>query len=397
MRVPHILVECIEKIASVTVGVLVPLQHLQEKGLLQVKFVRTIEVTANDIAWCDILVCVRGCEPIDFCVVQAAKKAERKIIYFLDDDLLDIPQDVSCSAYFNDRFIRKNIIDLMEISDSLWAVNPNIIQKYGYLFEKSVLADACACEIKELQVRSDFPAKFIYAGSIDHENIVREKLSNNIRKIVEEYGNKVEFTFIGANPYLSDVPQVNYMPYIEDYYEYKRLMNESGFHISFAIVRSTPFYRYKYFNKFLEYASIGAIGIYTNKQPYTFIIENGVNGILCDDDNGQWYETMKFLIDNPKKRNEMSKEAYKMLCERFTPEVVAEQLTVLMPELVTFYAPEILAQQIRINYKLIIMRFYVHRARMLFSQYGIVALIILPFKAAKIILKTMIGKIQKVR
>lgn len=395
MRVSHILVECIEKISSVIVGVLVPLQYLQEKGLLQVKFIRTIEVTADDIAWCDIVVCVRGCDPIDFCVVQAAKKAGRKVFYFLDDDLLDIPQDVSCSAYFNDRFIRKTIIDLMELSDTLWAVNPNIIQKYGHLFEESVLADACACEIKEFQVRPDFPVKFIYAGSIDHENIVREKLSDNIKKITKEYENKVEFTFIGANPHLSNVAQVNYIPYIENYYEYKRLMNESGFHISFAIVRSTPFYRYKYFNKFLEYASIGAIGIYANTQPYTFIIENGVNGILCDDDNEKWYAAMKFLIENPEKRNEMSKQAYRQLCERFTPEMVGEKLTGLMPELTSFYAPEILSQQIKISQMSVIVRFYVHRIRMLFSQHGILAFIILPFKAVKIISKILLIKTKE--
>lgn len=395
MRVPHILVECIEKLPSVIVGVLVPLQSLQEKGLLRVKFVRTIEIIANDIAWCDILVCVRGCEPIDFCVVQAAKKAGRKVFYFLDDDLLDIPQDVSCSTYFNDRFIRKTILDLMELSDTLWAVNPNIIQKYGHFFEESVLADACACEIKEFQLRHDFPVRFIYAGSIDHENIVREKLSDNIKKITEEYGNKVEFTFIGVNPHLSDVAQVNYIPYVENYYEYKRVMNESGFHISFAIVRSTPFYRYKYFNKFLEYASIGAIGIYANTQPYTFIIQNGLNGLLCDDGNEKWYNAMKFLIENPKKRNEMSKQAYTQLCERFTPEMVGEKLTELMPELTSFYAPEILSQQIKISQLSVVVRFYVHRIKMLFSQHGMLALIILPFKACKIILKTLTRKIKE--
>ncbi|MGE4272459.1 MAG: glycosyltransferase [Desulfitobacterium sp.] len=387
MRIPHVLVECIEKIPSVIVGVLVPLQSLQDKELLQVRFIKTIEITADDLAWCDILVCVRGCEPIDFCVVQAAKKAGRKIIYFLDDDLLDIPQDVSCSPYFNDRFIRKNIINLMELSDILWAVNPNIIRKYGHFFEKSCLADACTCEIKELQVRPDFPVKFIYAGSIDHENIVREKLSSNIKRIIEEYGDKVEFTFIGANPHLSDLSQVKYIPYIEDYSEYKKLMNESGFHISFAIVRTTPFYKHKYFNKFLEYASIGAIGIYTNTEPYTFIIENEVNGILCDDNNDKWYDAMKFLIENPKKRNEMSKEAYRLLCERFTPESVGEKLNVLMPELITFNAPEILAQRININQKSVIMRFYFHRVRMLFVQYGVIALIILPVKVIKMILR----------
>lgn len=394
MRIPHVLVECIEKIPSVIVGVMTPLQSLQDKRLLEVRFIRTIEITAEDIAWCDTLVCVRGCEIVDLCIVKAARKAQKQVIYFLDDDLLDIPEDVSCSTYFSDSFIRETIVKLMEVSDILWAVNPNIIKKYGHLFKKSILADACASEIKELKETPDFPAQFIYAGSIDHENVVREKLSDSIRKIADEYGDRVRFTFIGVNPNLSDIGQVNYIPYIADYYQYKKLMNESGFQISFAIIRKTPFYRSKYFNKFLEYSSIGAIGIYSKTEPYTFVVEHGVNGFLCEDNSpDDWYEAMKFLIDHPDQRKAMSKEAYRQLCERFTPETVGMRLTQLIPELIDYYAPE-LSQKIRINHNYIIIRFYLHRAKLIIAEHGIKALVIIPIKAIKVIFKLLINRIK---
>lgn len=392
MRVTHILVVCIEKVSSVVVGVLEPLKAIEKQGKLKVRFIRTVDVISEDIAWCDTLICVRGSEYADIMIVKAAKDAGRKTIYFLDDDLLDIPQNVSCTAYYNDKFIKQNIIDLFGLCDILWAVNPNIIYKYKKYFLKCILVDACACEIIKYKETPRYPVKFIYAGSIDHENIVNEKLSNNIRRVCEEYGDKVEFTFIGVKPNLLDISQVKYIQYIDNYYEYKKLMNESGFQISFAIIKDTPFYSCKYFNKFLEYSSIGAVGIYSNVEPYTFIIKNKFNGILCDDSEQKWYEAITFLIANHEIREKMAQNAYKLLLNRFTPNIVGEDIVKKLPELVTFIAIEIDTKKIKIKKFDIYSKLYLHRIRMLFLEHGILAIFLLPLKVLKKILYILIRR-----
>lgn len=389
MRKTRVLIVCIEKVSSVVVGVLEPLKALEEQDKLEVQFIKTIDVTPNDIAWCDVLICVRGSEYADVAIVKAAKKAGRKTIYFLDDDLLNIPQDVSCTLYYNDEYVKKYITKLLEICDILWAVNPNIIEKYGVYFEKAILVDACACEIAKYEEKESSPVKFIYAGGIDHEKIVREKLSGNIKKLCEEYGERVYFTFIGVDPGLKDMSQVKYIPYVENYYEYKKIMNESGFHISFAIVNDTPFYSCKYFNKFLEYSSIGAVGIYSALEPYTFIIEDKVNGILCDDNEEEWYNAMKFLIENDDIRNKIAKNAYELLCERFTPIKVGEDIVGKISELTTFAAKKIEASTVKISKLNSRIMFYLQRTTLLFRRYGILAVFILPFKSIKILFKIL--------
>lgn len=389
MRNTHVLIVCIEKVSSVVVGLLEPLKAMEAQGKLEVKFVRTIEVTPKDIVWCDVFICVRGSEYPDVSVVKAAKKAGRKTIYFLDDDLLNIPQDVSCTSYYNDKFVKKNIITLLKLCDILWTVNPNIMKEYGKYFEKSILADACACEIDSYKEKELLPVKFIYAGGIDHEKIVRQKLSRNIKRLCEEYGDEVSFTFIGVNPDLKDISQVKYIPYVENYYEYKKMMNNSGFHVSFAIVNDTPFYSCKYFNKFLEYSSIGTVGIYSALEPYSFIIEDKINGILCNDEEEQWYIAMKFLIENDEARNKMAKNAYTLICEKFTPIKVGEDIVKNIPELTTFFAKKIEESKFKIPKFKTYMIFYLQRTRMLFSKYGILVAFLLPFKVIKIIIKIL--------
>lgn len=383
MRVTHILVVCIEKVSSVVVGVLEPLKAIERQEKIEVRFVRTTDVSSKDIAWCDTVICVRGSEYADIYVVKAAKKAKRKIIYFLDDDLLDIPQNVSCTEYYNDKTIKRNIFDLFKLSDILWTVNPNILHKYKDYFMKAELVDACACEIVDYIEKESYPVKFIYAGSIDHEKIIRLKLRDPIKKICEEYGDKVKFTFIGVDPDLKEYSQVTYIAYIEDYYEYKKIMNESGFHISFAIIEDTPFYSCKYFNKYLEYSSIGAVGIYSNLEPYKFIIKNKENGILCNDDKEEWYEAMKLLIDDYVLRDKISKSAYDLLCERFTPNKVGEIIIEKIPELITFFSEEIEGDKIKISKVYIKKQFYFQRIKILVSKYGFFIILILPIKIIK--------------
>ena len=125
----NILVECPELIASVRVGVLEPLKPFVEKGKCNIVFKRTIDIRRKDIAWCDILICVRGSEQATLNIVQAAKRAGRFIIYFLDDDLLNIPNNISCSTYFSNPEIRNYIIKCIEYSDINWCVNNLIAEK----------------------------------------------------------------------------------------------------------------------------------------------------------------------------------------------------------------------------------------------------------------------------
>ena len=258
----RILIECVEFIASVKVGVLETLKPLEEHGLCETLFVNTRSVTKKHIAWCDVFISVRGSEKLTLHIIDAIRQAGRHVVYFLDDDLLHVPGGFSCSEYYAQEDIQNNIKECLGKSDVLWCVSSMVAQKYSQYFGgKCVLCPSPALVDEKIAMapRNQNPIKILYAGSVDHSEIIQKVLSPAVRQICHEFGSAVEFLFIGANPAISGVSQVQYHKHIDNYDAYQKLVMKGGFHLGLAIVGMDEFYQCKYYNKYFEYTKIGAI------------------------------------------------------------------------------------------------------------------------------------------
>lgn len=387
-RAVRILVECPALIASVKVGVLEPLKPLEHQGKCEVGFKETIKITRKDIAWCDILICVRGCELATLKIVQAAKNAGRFIIYFLDDDLLNVPLQVSSGDYFGRQALKQSLITCIENSDILWCVNKLIGEKYSaYCGNKWVLSKV------PIAITSAHLGKYginiLYAGSKDHEINVQKYISPVVKKLCEEFRD-IKFTFIGANPNLEDYSNVTYIKFIENYDDYKKLVNNGCFCIGIAIINTSEFYKYKYYNKFVEYTSIGAVGVYTKSEPYSLIIKDGENGLLCDNNFNEWYNAIRTLIIDKELRGKCLFNAQEKLKKEFNHEVIANNLEENIPQLSKFYAANVNYKNIKsLDIKKYI---YFHRLKFLTKKYGILIVFLLPFKVMKMLFKVLKNK-----
>lgn len=386
MRPTRILVECPELIASVRVGVLDPLKPLVTDKKCEVKFKRTLDIKKNDIAWCDTLICVRGCEYLTLKIVQAAKKAERKVVYFLDDDLLDIPKNISCSEYFDNDEIKGNLIKILEQSDINWCVNDLILEKYRKYTKGRWFTGKVPVEILQIEEKcgNSETINVLYAGSKDHTENVRKFVTPAVKILKDEFKN-VRFTFIGVNPNIEESEQVIVKTYFEDYDEYKNYVKNGNFDIGLAPIKTDDFYCCKYYNKFIEYTSIGAVGVYTRSKPYTQIIIDRSNGLLCDNTVEEWYNAIRCLISNDELRKNCLKASKSTILLDFNPSKIALDLESQIPELTNYYAKEVKTQSIRLgNTKF---DFYLGRLRLLWQTYKLGIIVVVPYKIVKKILK----------
>lgn len=69
--------------------------------------------------------------------------------------------------------------------------------------------------------------------------------------------------------------------------------------IGLAPLLDSPFNRGKSFIKFLDIAAMGGVGVYSNRPPYTDIVEHGVNGLLAGDDPAEWQRCIEWLLEHP--------------------------------------------------------------------------------------------------
>lgn len=338
-RVPHILVECPELIPSVKLGVLDTLQMLESWQKCSVRFVRTIELHKRDLDWCDIFLTVRGSEAITLEVAQLLKAAGRRIVYFLDDDLLHIPDGILSTPYYKDKGIQENIRSLIGLSDRFWCVNPRIAAEYGPLGKGEVFLGKVPAELPELPQREAWPVKLLYAGSLDHFTAVRSYLQPAVERICREFGDKVSMTYVGVDPGPSACANVRHFKYFDEYGAYRRFVLEEGFSIGLAPIFTSGFYQSKYHNKYIEYGSIGAMGIYTDSEPYRSVIRDGWNGLLTENTVDSWYEAIRKAIVSDTLRQTCVTNAMEQLRQEYRPRAVAEAVETAMPDLVTFKAP----------------------------------------------------------
>lgn len=381
----NILVECPELISSVKIGVLDLLENREE---CNVKFKRTNTITKHDILWSDVVISVRGCEKASLKIIESANRAGRYTIMFLDDDLINIPLNLDSTKYYNDKKLKKYILEILSNCKILWAVNSRIIEKYSeYTIKKNGILGKVPMRIEIEKKEWMEPLKVLYAGSIDHKQTLQKIIKPVIQKFDEIINNKITFTFIGANP---EIEKTKHYNYFQDYESYKKFVIEGKFDIGLAPIETTEFYKSKYYNKFLEYTSIGVVGIYTDTEPYNLIVKDGINGFLCENDPEKWYLKIKKIIENPSEISEILERAQKQIREDYNIETVSDEILTLIPELTEYKAKEKNIKNIRLeNIKLI---FYMERIQLLMRIYGLKSIIVIPYRILKKIIKKISGR-----
>ena len=368
-------------IASVRVGVLQPLEPFQESGQCEIRYRHTTQITRHDICWCDILIIVRGSESMTAEIARAAKAAGKFLIYFLDDDLLDIPSGIGSTDYYRDPGVQENIVHILSQCSVLWGVNRRILEKYGKWCPRTVLSRVPAKLLKNAGDILRDKIHVLYAGSSDHNDLAQQKLAPAVRRILESYSDRMDFTFIGADPKLRGVKGVKFYSYFDSYDAYQKVLQEGSFSVGLAPGFRTPFFSCKYFNKFIEYSTFGIVGIYDNCPPYTDIVIDGENGMLCAESSEDWYDVLRSIAEGERDISRMAINAQRLLERDFSSREIARKLAEDIPELIHYTSREIAVWQIHIKSMKWI--YFTERLQICWRKYGVLSAFVLPFKAVR--------------
>ena len=299
------------------------LEYLEKQGKLNYKFVISHFINKKNVEWADILIFLRSDSDIDAYVSRIAKKAGKKLIYVLDDDLLNVPSYLSSSPYYLLPSTKKNIKAIMANCDTFLTPSSVLMAKYGNDFKyKYLISEPSLNRINKKE--SNKKIKIGFAGSIDRAQDLNEILKEAITEIVNKYGNSVEIEFMGANPSFVNELGLKYLPYQDGYDAYTAYMAKCNWDIGLAPMPETEFHRCKYFNKFVEYASFGIVGVYSNCEPYIYGIRNRENGLLVENSTEAWVEAISELIENNELRKKISEECIREANEIYALDVLAD-------------------------------------------------------------------------
>ena len=299
------------------------LDYLEKQGKLNYKFVIAHFINKRNVEWADIIVFLRSDSDIESYVCKLAKKTHKHTVYVLDDDLLNAPSYVSSFPYYNLPSTKNNMKTIMANCDTFLTPSPVLLEKYGKTFKnKFLISEPSLNRITKKQGNDKIKVGF--AGSIDRAQDLNQILEGAITKLVEKYGDSIDIEFFGAKPEFVDKLNLKYIPYQDGYDAYTAYMAKCNWDIGLAPMPDTPFHRCKYFNKYVEYASFGIAGVYSNLEPYTFGIKDKVNGLLVNNTTEDWVEGISKLIDDEKLRKEISNTCIKEANETYALDVLAK-------------------------------------------------------------------------
>lgn len=332
---PKILIVCKAYISTVSSVVIKNMQALcaADAGA-EFSFLPEEDVAFEDIASCDSLVCVRGSEAESVRIVKTAKGLGKFCVYFLDDDLLNIPSDIDAVTghYYYSPEARKNIRTCIGLCDVLWSHNPYLLQLYAPLAHGHTVCTDMTSELRQAEKRESKTFNVLFAGSVTHKAMLDECILPAVKKLAKEYEKEITFTFIGPETGLEG-ENIRSLPYFENYEDYNRFLSSQTFHLGLAAVTDREFDRCKYFVKFFDYTKLGAAGLYSAVLPYTMVVKDGVNGFLTKNTAQAWYDAIKYAAKHREECARCAANAQKTMAERFAPAVTAAAMAAAMPQL----------------------------------------------------------------
>jgi len=292
-----------------------------------------LSINADDINHSDTVIAIRGADYFISNVVSRAKRAGKQCILYLDDDLL--------SLYDYNNECSKGLRKCLDSVDILWVSNANILEKYSrYVSMNAKCVDAVVLDPWDNlspYTPDDGKVKIVFAGSPSHEPLVIKFLIPALQMVFSENEN-VEAIFVGyKGTSLDGMSQfIRTTKWFDNADEYRTYLSEERIQIGLAVVDDSAFGKCKFYNKFLEYSKLGVIGIYSNCEPYTMIVVDGVNGLLTNNKVEDWATAIKKAIYDKGLREKCVRNAQSLMREEFRNDIIINKIVEALPELEKF-------------------------------------------------------------
>jgi len=277
----------------------------------------------------DILIFHRTFHMKNLEIIEEAKLKGLPTFYYLDDDLINMNHlgegyewtrnlDLYVSLISHLKKVDTVIVYSEGIKNSVQPYNQKIIQLKTNILQ---------CYMKKFVSKFNEPIKIAFSGSGGRKDEI-EFIWKELVEISNKYKDKVVFYFWGYRPEKLDEmtkSQWHYQPFTFSYYEYIARLSEQSFDIFLAPLFCTPFKKSKSPIKYLESVICGAIGLYSNIEPYSAIIDNH-SGIKVENRSGEWRKKIEKVISmKTEEKKRIYENAYMDIKTHFTTESQIEQ------------------------------------------------------------------------
>ncbi len=258
-------------------------------------------------------------------------KNRAKLIYAIDDNLLDLPLERPDWADKDKVWVIETFLNHADqvwvtthpLKERLSGFNKNITVLPNVLDEQLLLPSSFTQRInkkfRSVQQKILKQKKIIigYMGTFTHDKDLK-LITSALEHISEQYQGKIEVHLLGVIEdrntltNFSNIP-IKVIPLPENRIPYPSFLswftNQFQWDIGLAPLEDTPFTQCKSDIKFLDYSALGAVGIYSDVPAYQDSVRHKKTGWLTKNQTDCWIEALNTLIDEPALRKQLAMNA----------------------------------------------------------------------------------------
>lgn len=358
-RLPRLLALSEAQIPSAVLGVNTVFDDLAGRAsVCEFRAGSSVTPSPADLAWADVVILVRGASPAERRLLVEAQRLGRRVATYLDDDLERVPPSARSGGFYGSTVVRSNVGFIVRHADMLLVCSRRLAGELAHRHgrEPTLVLQPRPPVLPETDPgrSSSNPnqtglLRIGFFGSVDHSAFVSQLLAEPLIRLRSELGERIAFVFCGAIPQFAGSLGAECHAYEFDFAHWREKAARLGVSIGLAPLPETPFHGCKYFNKYLEYASLGIAGIYSQVPPYVDAVQDGVTGLLCENTPRAWYEGLRALVDDPARRARLGRAAREHVESRYSESALRPSWLVALEPLLDHRAPAIQSGAVRIS------------------------------------------------
>ncbi|MCU0720287.1 MAG: hypothetical protein MUC83_11330 [Pirellula sp.] len=298
-----------------------PFEHLANEGAIH--FVTTFEKRhflagiLYRVLLCDTLFCFRSCSPKALTIARLARRLGKRVVWSTDDDLLSLDSNNPAGGRHARPKIRAATERLISESDLLWLHSSHVEKRLRKLCSSTIVSPVsppvkphCVTEKPNGMIRIGHIGDFTHRRELDVLVGAINRLNQRPTSL------RWQIDFVGFTPpEVRHHPNVRSIDYINGLDNFHTWLARADWDIGVAPLSSTPFNHGKTDNKYRTFAAFGIAGIYSDTPPYSDVVVNEKNGLLCDFSSDGFFKSIASLMDDSNLRKSVSENAFALVRE----------------------------------------------------------------------------------